>query len=193
MLSLRSTDDYRQVSTWQDHSSSLSYLNCLVWNHRSSNEFCLGGSHGVLHFCTIHDESQIYIRVLRGQISSIYNSKNQNRTDVTSCVYLPSMMNLILCATSDGSISCWNTRLALCLQHWRVDSNEICWMRSNGNRLLTGSSTGLLKLWNIESLLQNLGQIKTQQMFVENFHWFDEMFFIFHLEITNRCSTMNSI
>ena len=168
-LSLWSTDDYRKVCTWQDQSSTLSYLNCLAWNHRSSNEFCLGSSHGVLHFCTIQEESYIHLRVLRGQISLLHHAKGKRTADVTACVYLSTMMNLILCATSDGLITCWNTRLALCLQNWRIDSTEICWMRSSGHRLMTGSATGRLKLWNIEPLLQHLGEVKTQQMYVEKF------------------------
>lgn len=163
ILSLWSTDDYRKLCTWQDQSSSLSYLNCLAWNLRSSQEFSIGGSQSVLHFCTIHDDSQVYLRVLRGQISSLYTSTHKAGCDITSLAYLPSMLNVILCATNDGLITCWNTRLALCLHYWRVDSNEICWMRLTTNRLLTGSASGSLKLWNIESLLNNLGHVNTQQ------------------------------
>lgn len=166
ILSLWSTKSYLNRLDWQDDESPSSYINCLAWNPKRTHEFCLGSSQGTLHFCTIEEESErvdMRLQVLHGQISPFYSGNAQSTGDVTACVYLPSMMNLVLCATSGGLLTCWNSRLSLCLRHWKIDSNEICFIRANQHKLLTGSSTGCLKLWNIENLQTNLGQLHSTE------------------------------
>ncbi|CAF3845969.1 unnamed protein product [Rotaria magnacalcarata] len=70
------------------------------------------------------------------------------------------LAKLVLCSTNCGFVTCWNTRTNSCLLHWKADSNEICYMTAIKYKLLTGSSSGCLRLWNIENLEVNLGQTK---------------------------------
>ena len=125
-----------------------------------TEEFCLGGSSDLVRFCTITDDptgTQQRLQVAHGQISTNCDRASAGPIrDVTSCLYMTGPMHLVLCATSDGLITCWNSRLSLCLMHWKADTNELCYMRAVKHRLLTGSSTGCLRLWNIEKLETNL-------------------------------------
>ena len=99
-----------------------------------------------------------------GQVSDNIGAINENlkkTCEITACIYLISSTNFVLCSTNYGFITCWNTRTNSCLLHWKADSNEICYMTTIKNKLLTGSSNGCLRLWNIENLDVNLGQINT--------------------------------
>ena len=151
IVSVWFTESWELICDWQDISSS--YLNCLTWNPRRMNEFCLGGAQGIINFCTIDDRD---LKVLQGRVSLLHDGNNRSIGDITACAYLTAMLNLVLCATKNGSVTCWNTRLALCLFHWRADSNEIGFLRIYEQTLVTGSSTGLLQLWNLAHLYANL-------------------------------------
>jgi hypothetical protein len=163
LVTLWSTNDYSHLLNWQDELSS-SYLNCLAWNPLRTNEFCLGSSHGTIHFCTINeqtDDSNQNLQVLHGKIPLLLNENTTKSCDITACVYLASTINLVLCATNSGFITCWNSRLCLCILHWKADANELCYMKTIKHKLLTGSSIGCLKLWNIEKLEMNLGELNS--------------------------------
>jgi WD40 repeat protein len=166
MLTLWSTKTYTSLVHWQDDSSSSFYGNCLAWNPKSVDEFVLGCSQGTIHFLTITDNDKIDLHVRSRQIPLLSNTHMRTNGDITACVYLPSMINFVLCTTSTGSITCWNTCLALCLYHCKIDSNEICWMKVNHCQLLTGSSVGSLKLWNIESFQTCLEQWNSLQTYI---------------------------
>lgn len=158
MLTLWSTNNYSHLLNWQNE-SSLSYINCLAWNPLRTNEFCLGSTHGIIHFCTINeqiDDTDLRLQVIKREIPILLNEHT-----ITSCIYLTTNSNLILCATNSGVITCWNSRLCLCVLHWKADINEICYMSSINHKLLTGSSIGCLKLCNIENLESNLGQLNS--------------------------------
>jgi WD40 repeat protein len=163
MVTLWSTNNYSHLLNWQNDFSS-SYINCLAWNPLRTNEFCLGSSHGIIHYCTINeqnDDTNLRLQVIKGEIPLLLNEQTKTSCDITACIYLTSTMNLVLCATNSGFITCWNSRLCLCVLHWKADSNEICYMSTINYKLLTGSSIGCLKLWNIENLETNLGQLNS--------------------------------
>jgi WD40 repeat protein len=163
MLTLWSTNNYSHLLNWQDDFST-SYINCLSWNPIRPNEFCLGSSHNTIRFCTINeqtDDNNISLQVVNGKLPLLINEHTKESCDITACVYLTSTVNLVLCATNSGFITCWNSRLCLCILQWKADSNEICYMGTIKHKLLTGSSKGCLKLWNIENLEMNLGQLNT--------------------------------
>ena len=150
--------------TWQDESSS-AYVNCLAWNPMRANEFCLGGSSGIVYFCNIveqSNEANLRLQVVRGHLPSSISEQASKASDITACAYLLSITNLLLCSTNGGFVTCWNSRTNACLLHWKADSNEICYMATVKHRLLTGSSTGCLRLWNTENLEANLGQANTR-------------------------------
>jgi WD40 repeat protein len=160
LLTLWSTNDYTSLLNWQDE-SSLSYTNCLAWNSMRANEFCLGGSNGIIRFCTIIEQTNdtnLRLQVINKQIPSSIIDHTKKICEITSCVYLISNTNLVLCSTNSGFITCWNSRTNTCLLHWKADSNEICYMATIKHKLLTGSSNGCLRLWNTENLEANLGQ-----------------------------------
>lgn len=161
IVTLWSTNNYTRLIDWEDENGSF-YINCLAWNPIRTNEFCLGGADGYIRFCTMNEQTDTTkpcLQVINGQISSILNQQTKSSSDVTACVYLTSVVNLVLCATNNGFVTCWNSRLCLCILHWRADLNEICYMATIKFKLLTGSSLGRLKLWNIENLELNFGQL----------------------------------
>ena len=170
MVTIWSTSNYHRLLNWQDKFSSF-YINCLVWNPMLANEFCLGCSHSLIHFCTINERTYNIdqrLQVNKGEVSSLLNEHGKTSCDITACRYITSSLNLVVCATNSGFLTCWNSRLRLCVLHWKADSNEICYLSIAKHKLLTGSSTGCLKLWNIENLEMNLGQLSTMDLYVSN-------------------------
>jgi WD40 repeat protein len=160
LLTLWSTHDYTNLLNWQDESST-SYINCFSWNPMRANEFCLGCSNNLIRFCTIIEQTNdtnVRLQVINGQIPSSISEHLKKTCEITACIYLISSTNLVLCSTNYGFITCWNTRTNICLLHWKADSNEICFMTTIKHKLITGSSTGCLRLWNTENLEMNLGQ-----------------------------------
>lgn len=164
LVTLWSTHDYTNLLNWQDESSLSSYINCFAWNPMRANEFVLGCSNNLIRFCTIiettNENHQARLQINHGQIPSSLNEQLKKSCEITACVYLISSMNLVLCSTNFGFITCWNTRTNTCLLHWKADANEICFMSAIKHKLITGSSTGCLRLWNIEHLETNLAQGK---------------------------------
>ena len=158
-MTLWSTKDYSHLLNWQDD-FSVSCIHCLAWNPVRPNEFCMGGSRSTIRVCTINEqatEADISLQVVNGAIPLILNGPPKKSCDVTTCNYLASTVNLVLCATNTGFVTCWNSRLCLCVLHWQADSSEISYIATTKHQLLTGSATGCLKLWNIENLEVNLG------------------------------------
>ena len=162
-ITLWSTQDFTSLLHWEDDSPSYSYLNCLAWNPLRANEFSLGGSKGLIRFCTLVEQPSdhsIRLQVINGQIPSSISEHSKKPAEITACVYLTSTVNLLLCSTNSGFITCWNTRTNSCLLHWKADANEISFMTTIKSKLITGSSTGGLRLWNTEGLELNLAQNK---------------------------------
>lgn len=160
MITLWSTQDYTNLLNWEDESSS-TYINCLSWNPMRANEFTLGCSNGRVRFCTIIEQTNdtnLRLQVANGQVPLSITEHTKVSCEITSCAYFISNSQIVLCATNCGFITCWSTRNNSCLLHWKADSNEICFMTTIKHKLLTGSSTGCLRLWNIESLETHLGQ-----------------------------------
>ncbi|CAF0756991.1 unnamed protein product [Adineta ricciae] len=158
-LTLWSTQDFTNLLNWQDESSS-SYINCLTWNPMRANEFCLGCSNNLIRFCTIIEQTNdtnLRLQVVNGQVPPSISEHAKKICEITACTYLISSTNLVLCSTNCGFVTCWNTRTNVCLLHWKADGNEICYMSSIKHQLITGSSTGCLRLWNTENLEINLG------------------------------------
>ncbi|CAF0733971.1 unnamed protein product [Adineta ricciae] len=162
-VTIWSTQNYSHLLDWQDD-FSVSYINCLTWNPIRLNEFCIGGSQSTIRVCSINEQTDaddISLQVVNGTIPIILNEQTQKSCEITACTYVASTINLVLCATNHGFITCWNSRLCLCVLHWKADSSEISYIASIKDQLLTGSSTGCLKLWNIENLEKNLGHSNT--------------------------------
>jgi len=165
LVTLWSTHDYTNLLNWQDESPpSSSYINCFAWNPMRANEFVLGCSNNLIRFCTIiettNETQHVRLQINHGQIPSSLNEQLKKPCEITACTYLISSMNLVICATNFGFITCWNTRTNTCLLHWKADANEICFMTAIKHKLITGSSAGCLRLWNIEHLEMNLAQGK---------------------------------
>lgn len=159
LVTLWSTHDYTNILNWQDESSlSTSYINCFAWNPMRANEFSLGCSNNLIRFCTIIEQTNVRLQVINGQIPLLINEHVKKPSEITACAYLISNSNLVLCSTNYGFITCWDGRTNNCLLHWKADSNEICFMTTIKHQLITGSSTGSLKLWNTENLETNLTQ-----------------------------------
>ncbi|CAF0722865.1 unnamed protein product [Didymodactylos carnosus] len=148
--------DYTNILNWEDESEKQISIHCLSWDPSSTNEFVTGGSNGTINFCKIIGSNPNDIRLhVISQTMPLTLVEHLNHCEITSCVYITNG-NLVLCSTNLGFITCWNTRTNVCMLHWKADQTEICYMISIKHKLITGSSEGLLKLWNIEHLESNI-------------------------------------
>lgn len=77
--------------------------------------------------------------------------------DFTTIAYSDSY--LLFAATSFGLITVWQTKTNTCFLNWQADTNEIDFLVCIKHRLITGSSKGHVKLWNINSI----HELKQQQ------------------------------
>ena len=59
---------------------------------------------------------------------------------------------MLFAATNFGLITVWNTNAYDCFLNWQADTNELDFLVCIKHRLITGSSRGTIKLWNIESI-----------------------------------------
>ncbi|NP_001425642.1 WD repeat-containing protein 90 isoform 8 [Homo sapiens] len=54
---------------------------------------------------------------------------------------------LLYCGTSSGQVCVWDTRAGRCFLSWEADDGGIGLLLFSGSRLVSGSSTGRLRLW----------------------------------------------
>ncbi|XP_053722443.1 WD repeat-containing protein 90 isoform X2 [Synchiropus splendidus] len=59
---------------------------------------------------------------------------------------------LLFTATNRGHVCVWDIKTHTCFKTWEADEGEIGMLLCKGNRLLTGSSTQWLKLWEVEGV-----------------------------------------
>jgi hypothetical protein len=62
---------------------------------------------------------------------------------------------LLFAATNQGLVTVWSVKTSTCLLNWQADLHEIDVLISVKQKLITGSSKGSLKLWNISAVHKN--------------------------------------
>jgi WD40 repeat protein len=81
---------------------------------------------------------------------------------------------MLFAATNFGLVTVWHTKTYNCFLNWQADSNELDFLVCIKHRLITGSSRGAIKLWNIQSIHEiknqtsNKANIRTDGLTIEN-------------------------
>ncbi|XP_058477467.1 WD repeat-containing protein 90 isoform X2 [Solea solea] len=70
------------------------------------------------------------------------------------------MDSLLFTATNRGHVCVWDVNTHRCLMTWNADEGEIGVLLCRGNRLLTGSNTRWLRLWEVEAVQSMQPQVK---------------------------------
>ncbi|XP_028331789.1 WD repeat-containing protein 90 isoform X1 [Gouania willdenowi] len=130
----------------------------LLWSERMSgpihdsafspsaaSQMACVGSQG-LYFCWIHTQgSDVDLKVQR-----VDTPADVGKVELTSLSY--HMDNFLFTGTNRGHVCAWDTNQQQCLMTWEADSGEIGALLCKGNRLLTGSNSRWLRLWEVEAV-----------------------------------------
>ncbi|XP_054624683.1 WD repeat-containing protein 90 isoform X2 [Dunckerocampus dactyliophorus] len=68
--------------------------------------------------------------------------------------------SLLFTATNRGHLCVWDIKTQSCFMTWEADEGEIGILLCRGNRLLTGSNTHWLRLWEVEAVQDMTPQVK---------------------------------
>ena len=76
-------------------------------------------------------------------------------------------------ATNFGLVTVWNTKTNTCFLNWHADNNEIDSLVTINKRLVTGSCTGNLKLWDVSTIHQmqearNKASLRLDGLIIDN-------------------------
>jgi hypothetical protein len=159
---LVSIGDHRTFNLWKTFDYSLltmiensNYTNIydLAWNPLKCNEFIFCGKNKLLVQCYIDEKplNQSSIRFNELDVPYAIREQQNDRFDFTSISYSTEDY-LLYAATNHGLLTVWNVKTSTCFLNWRADSNEIDCLISMKHKLITGSSKGSLKLWNVSSI-----------------------------------------
>ncbi|XP_047466070.1 WD repeat-containing protein 90 [Mugil cephalus] len=102
------------------------------------------GSHGA-YFCLIHTqglESNLKVQKVRAP-------EEVGEVELTSLCY--HMDSFLFTGTNRGHVCVWDVNTQSCFMTWEADEGEIGVLLCRGNRLLTGSNTRWLRLWEVEA------------------------------------------
>ncbi|CAF0967584.1 unnamed protein product [Brachionus calyciflorus] len=126
-------------------------INDLVWNPYKCNEFVMCGTNKCLLKCEIDE---------KGYKSGAINFNEfdiplaileiNDKFDFTGLTF--GSGEWLFVANNYGLVTVWNLKSSSCFLNWKADSNEIDYLVNYKHKLITGSSKGNLKLWNIGNL-----------------------------------------
>ena len=140
------TFDY-SLMVFVEHLSS--YVNEVAWNPCKCNEFTVCGENKLLSVWNL-EEKPMRSGALKFTELDIPAVICEKTFDFTSVCYSDDF--LLFAATNHGLISVWNTNSNTCFLNWQADTNEIDVLVSINHRLISGSTRGSLKLWNVTSI-----------------------------------------
>uniref|UniRef100_A0AAQ4RJH5 WD repeat domain 90 n=1 Tax=Gasterosteus aculeatus aculeatus TaxID=481459 RepID=A0AAQ4RJH5_GASAC len=103
------------------------------------------GSHGV-YFCLMHTHG-LDVDL---QVEQVKTPVELGDVELTALCY--HMDSLLFTATNRGHVGVWDVNTRRCLMTWEADEGEIGVLLCRGNRLLTGSNTRWLRLWEVDAL-----------------------------------------
>ncbi|KAM9716313.1 WD repeat-containing protein 90 [Menidia menidia] len=114
----------------------------------ASSQMACVGSQGV-YFCLIHTlGSEVDLKVQR-----VTAPAEVGDVELTALCY--HMDSLLFTSTNRGHVCAWDINAQRCFMIWEADDGEIGMLLCRGNRLLTGSNTHWLRLWEVKAL-QNM-------------------------------------
>ncbi|KAM9816951.1 WD repeat-containing protein 90 [Neosynchiropus ocellatus] len=110
----------------------------------ASSQMACVGSRGV-YFGLLHSRGLEVEMKLQG----VRTPTALGKVEMTALCYHTGC--LLFTATNRGHVCVWDIKTHTCFKTWEADEGEIGVLLCKGNRLLTGSSTQWLKLWEVES------------------------------------------
>ncbi|XP_054455160.1 WD repeat-containing protein 90 isoform X2 [Anoplopoma fimbria] len=111
----------------------------------TASQLACVGSQGA-YFCLIHTNgSDVDLRVQR-----VKAPVEVGDVELTALCYHKD--SFLFTATNRGHVCFWDVNTQRCLMTWEADEGEIGVLLCRGNRLLTGSNTRWLRLWEVDAL-----------------------------------------
>lgn len=111
----------------------------------AASQMACVGTDGV-YFCFIHTQGQdADLKVQR-----VKTPAEVGDVELTALCY--HMDDFLFTGTNRGHVCTWDVRTQRCLMTWEADEGEIGVLLCRGNRLLTGSNTRWLRLWEVEAV-----------------------------------------
>ncbi|XP_069547580.1 WD repeat-containing protein 90 [Brachyistius frenatus] len=111
----------------------------------AASQMACVGSQGV-YFCLIHTQGlDVDFKVQRANAPSEVGD-----VELTALCY--HMDTFLFTGTNRGHVCAWDVNTQCCLMTWEADEGEIGVLLCRGSRLLTGSNTRWLRLWEVEAV-----------------------------------------
>jgi WD40 repeat protein len=144
-----STYDYT-ISASIDRISNA--IHDICWDPSICNAFVTCGERRALNFWTLEEKQQnTTLRLHECIVPLVLNEiHNTEKYEFTCLAY--GMEKLLFVATNHGFITVWDTGLGTCILNWSADVNEVVSISCFNNQLISGSASGNLKLWPIQSV-----------------------------------------
>ncbi|KAF3704531.1 WD repeat-containing protein 90 [Channa argus] len=123
----------------------------------AASQLACVGSHGV-YFCLIHTHGQN----VDLKVQKVKTPVQVGDVELTALCY--HMDSFLFTATNRGHVCVWNVKTQSCFMTWEADEGEIGVLLCRGNRLLTGSKTSWLRLWDVAAVESMKPQKKLQSV-----------------------------
>ncbi|KAM3592554.1 uncharacterized protein V6R79_021158 [Siganus canaliculatus] len=111
----------------------------------AASQLAFVGSQGV-YFCLIHTQD-LDVNL---QVQMVKAPAEVGDVELTALCY--HMDSFLFTATNRGHVCVWDVNTHCCFITWEADEGEIGVLLCRGNRLLTGSNTRWLRLWEVEAV-----------------------------------------
>ncbi len=146
-LIIWTTYDYTQVASVDRLGHA---VHDIGWDPSICNAFVTCGERRTLNFWSLDEQAhnttlKIHECIVPASLNEIHNSE---RYEFTCVAY--GMEKLLFVGTTHGFVTVWDTVSTTCLLNWSADVNEIASISCLNYQLITGSSSGNLKLWSIQ-------------------------------------------
>ncbi|XP_056285490.1 WD repeat-containing protein 90 isoform X2 [Pseudoliparis swirei] len=120
-------------------------IHAAAFSPSAASQLACVGSLGV-YFCLIHTHG-LDVDLKAQEVKAPVEVGD---VELTALCY--HMDSVLFTATSGGQVCVWDVNTQRCLMTWSADEGEIGVLQCRGNRLLTGSNTRWLRLWEVDAL-----------------------------------------
>ncbi|KAM4526174.1 WD repeat-containing protein 90 [Fundulus diaphanus] len=140
-LALWSTESFQLLSSV----NMCGPIHDAAFSPTAASQMACVGTHGV-YFVLLHTRaSNTDLKVQRVSAPS-----EAGDAELTALCY--HMDSLLFTGTDRGHVCAWDVNKQCCFMIWKADDGEIGVLLCGGNRLLTGSNTHWLRLWEVEAV-----------------------------------------